>query len=239
MASLRQLIGTLRQPFQVMVLEPRGGKTVRRFNISIGRILLVMLVLVLGSSVVTWFYVPHHASSLPSRYYQLQQSNHDTSAKLAEAEGELSLRDAQINALKAELKKTGQHTDTLIQRIRAYESILEARKSGGIRILRAKARWNNSGLITYDVVVVKSGNYPRRISGSLRLIARSSDGKEATLHLGKEAPELPYHMETHTFLHGSYAWNQDWRPDHLLIIHLNRQGKVREQTEIEIQGGTT
>ncbi|GMQ99893.1 MAG: hypothetical protein BMS9Abin18_0721 [Zetaproteobacteria bacterium] len=239
MPSLRQLIGTLRRPFQVMVLEPHGGKAVRRFNISIGRILLMMLILVLGSSVVTWFYAPHNVSSLPSRYYQLQQSNHDTSAKLAESEGELSLRDAQINALKAELKKAEQHADALTQRIRVYESILEARKSGGIRILRAKARWSNPGLITYDIVVVKSGNYPRRISGSLRLVARSSDGKEATLHLGKKAPELPYHMETHTFLHGSYAWNQDWRPDHLLIIHLNRQGKVREQTEIEIQGGTT
>ncbi|MDQ6958731.1 MAG: hypothetical protein Q9M24_06410 [Mariprofundaceae bacterium] len=222
-----------------MVLEPYGGKSVRRFNISIGRIFLIILILVLGSSVVTWFYVPHNVSSLPSRYYQLQQSNHDTSAKLAESEGELSLRNAQINALKAELKKAEQHTDTLTQRIRVYESILEARKSGGIRILRAKARWSNPALITYDIVVVKSGNYPRRVSGSLRLVARSSDGKESILHLGKDAPELPYHMETHTFLHGSYAWNQDWRPDHLLIIHLNRQGKVREQTEIEIQGGTT
>ncbi len=239
MASLRQLIGTLRRPFQVMVLEPHGGKSVRRFNISIGRILLIILILMLGSSVVTWFYVPHNVSSLPSRYYQLQQSNHDTSTKLAESEGELNLRDAQINALKAELKKAEQHADALTQRIRVYESILEARKSGGIRILRAKARWNNPALISYDIVVVKSGNYPRRVSGSLRLIARSSDGKESTLHLGKKAPELPYHMETHTFLHGSYAWNQDWRPDHLLIIHLNRQGKVREQTEIEIQGGTT
>lgn len=239
MASLRQLIGTLRRPFQVMVLEPHGGKAIRRFNISIGRILLMMLILVLGSSIVTWFYVPHHASSLPSRYYQLQQSNHDTSAKLDEFESELSLRDAQINALKAELIKAGQHTDTLTQRIRVYESILEARKSGGIRILRARARWSNPTLITYDIVIVKSGNYPRRVSGSLRIIARNGDGKESTLHLGKKASELPYHMETHTFLHGSYAWNQNWRPDHLLIIHLNAHGKVREQTEIEIQEGTT
>jgi len=235
MASLRQLIGTLHRPFQVMVLEPHGGKSVRRFNISIGRILLIILVLVLGSSVVTWFYVPHNVSSLPSRYYQLQQSNHDTSAKLAESKGELSLRNAQINALKAELKKAGQRADTLTQRIRVYESILEARKSGGTRILRAKARWSNPASIAYNIVVVKSGNYPRRVSGSLRLIARSSDGKESTLYLGKNAPELPYHMETHTFLHGNYAWNQNWRPDHLLIIHLNAQGKVREQTEIEIQ----
>jgi len=239
MTSFRQFFKTLRRPFQVMVLEPRGDKTVRRFNISIGRILLMILILVLGSSAVTWFYVPQKASSLPSRYYQLQRLNHDTSAKLAEAEGELSLKISQITALKTELKKAEQHADSLMQHIRAYESILEARKSGGIRILRAKARWNNPGLIIYDIVVVKSGNYPRRISGSLRLIARSSDGKESTLHLGKEAPELPYHMETHTFLHGSYTWNQDWRPDHLLIIHLNRQGKIREQTEIEIQGGTT
>jgi len=235
---LRQFIKKLCQPFQVMVLEPQGKKTVRRFDISIGRILFFVLILLLGSSSLTWFYAPKNTSPLPSLYYQLQRSNHDTRAKLAEAEGELSLKNAQINALKTELKKEQRHADSLTQHMRVYESILEARKSGGIRILQARASFRNS-LITYDIVVVKSGNYPRRISGSLRLIARSSDGKESTLHLGKEAQELPYHMETHTFLHGSYVWNQDWRPTHLLIIHLNRQGKEREKTEIEIQEGAT
>lgn len=236
MNPLRQLIAMLRRPFQVMILEPRGGKDIRRFNISIGRILLFILIPVLASSGITWFYAPRHASSFPSRYYQLQQSNRDTSTKLAEAEGELSLRDAQINSLKTELKKEQQHTDSLTQHLRIYESILAARKSGGIRILQARASFRNA-LITYDIVIVKSGNYPRRISGSLRLIARNNAGKEATLQLGKDGPDLPYHMETHTFVRGSYVWHQDWRPTRLLIIHLNRQGKEREKTEINIQEG--
>jgi len=238
MRLLRQFIKKLSRPFQVMVLEHDGKRTVRHFDISIGRILFFILILVLGSSSLTWFYAPRGTSSLPSRYYQLQQSTRATNTKLAEVEGELNLKKAQISALKTELKKEQEHTDKLIQHMRIYESILKARKSGGIRILQAEASFHNS-LITYDIVIVKSGNYPRRISGSLRIIAQGSDGKESTLHLGKEGPELPYQMETHTFLHGSYAWNQDWHPDHLLIIHLNRQGKEREQTEIEIQEGAT
>jgi len=239
MPLLQRFAHKIRQPFQVMILESSESKTIRRFNISIGRVLFVLLILVLGSSIMTWLYVPHHTSSFSSRYYQLQQSNHDVNVKLAETEGELSLRNAQINALKTELKKTEQQTDTLTQRVRSFESILKAQKSGGIRILRAKAYWDDPAHLTYDIVVVKIGNFPRRVSGSVRLIARSHDGKEATLYLGKDAPELPYHMETHIFLHGSYAWDQDWRPVHLLIIHLNRKGKVREKTEIRIQEGVT
>jgi len=239
MPLLQRLVHKLRQPFQVMILESRESKTIRRFNISIGRVLLILLILVLGSSMMTWLFVPHHTSSFSSRYYQLQQSSHDVNVKLAETEGELSLRNAQINALKTELKKAEQQTDTLTQRVRSFESILEAQKSGGIRILRAKAYWDGPAHLTYDIVVVKSGNFPRRVSGRLRLIARSHDGKEATLYLGKKIPELSYHMKTHTFLHGSYAWDQDWRPENLLIIHLSRKGKVRDQTEITIQEGVT
>jgi len=239
MNFFQHFMKALRRPYQVMVLEPHGDKTVRHFHISIGRILLLILILVLGSSVATWLLIPQKTSSLPSRYYQLQRLNHDMSAQLAETKAELSLKKSQMNALKTEMKKAEQHAGSLTQRIRIFESILEARKSGGIRILRAEAHWDSPTLLAYDIVVVKSGNYPRRVSGSLRLVARSSDGKELVLNLGKEAPELPYQMETHTFLHGSYAWNQGWRPDHLLIIHLNNKGKERERMEIEIQEGTT
>lgn len=238
MVPLRRLARMLRQPFQIMVLKPHGGKAVRHFSISIGRILFLMLILMLAGSGASWLLLPHHAPPPPSRYDPLQRL-HDTQAKLDEIEGELSLRDAQINALRTELRKTEQHTGALTQRIRVYESILGARKSGGIRILRATARWISPAILAYDIVIVKSGNYPRSVSGSLRLIASNSDGKEAILHLGKDDPDLPYLMKTHTFLHGNYAWKQNWRPDHLLIIHLDRQGKERERTEIEIQGDTT
>lgn len=239
MSLLLRFVKKLNQPFQVMVMESAESKTIRHFNISIGRILFMLLILVLGSAILTWLYVPQHTLSLSSRYYQLKQSSNDVNTKLAETEGELSLKTAQISALKTEMKKTEQHTDALMRRIRTYESILKAQKSGGIRILRATARWNDSALLIYDIVVVKSGNFPRNVSGSLRLVAHSNNGRKATLHLGKKAPELPYHMKTHTFLHGSYAWDHDWRPDYLLIIHLDRKGEVRERIKIEIQEGVT
>ncbi len=237
MSVLKQFFTKIRRPFQVMVMESTESKTIRHFNISIAHILMILFGLILVSSILTWLLIPNPTSSLSSRYYQLQQSSHDLNAKLAETEGELSLSTAQIDALKTELKKEGKHADTLMQRVRSYESILNAQKSGGIRMLRAEAYWNGAALLTYDIVIVKSGNFPRYVSGSVRIIARNSKGRKATLHLGKNVPELHYHMKTHTFLHGSYAWKHDWRPDHLVIIHLNHKGEVRERTKIKIQEG--
>ena len=57
------------------------------------------------------------------------------------------------------------------------------------------------------------------------------------LALGRKTAELPYRMESHTFLHGSLKWKQTWRPNHMQIIRINRHGSEGDQVEIAIEGG--
>ena len=220
-------------------MDPYGNRAVRRFNMSLGRLSFIILIIMLGTASLTYLLLPKGPPPPSTSYFQLQRLHQETQGKLAEAEGVLALKNEQISGLKTELQKKERQTEDLKQRINAYESILEARKSSGVHILRARAIWKSPKLLDYDIVLVKGGNYPRRVSGSLRITARSQDGHELMLELGKDAPELPYLVETHIFLHGSYEWNQDWRPDHLSIIRLNHKGENRDQMEIEIQGGAT
>ncbi len=222
--------------FQLMLLDPSGNKTVRSFRIRPALLLLIVLMLLPGAAWMIWFYTPKSISTVPSRYYQLQRTNQDFTEKLAEAQGEISLRDAQINSLKAELKNARTRAESMQQRIQTYVSILEARKAVGVRILRAGASWKAPNELGYDITLVKGGNYPRQVSGKLRMVAHDSAGHRLTLQLGGEVPELPYRMESHTFLRGIYPWNADWRPDHLLIIRLNQRGRERDQIDIEIRG---
>ncbi len=209
----------------------------RHFRMSYAGMLFIILMLTLGGGALTWFFAPAKFPALSSRYDQLQRLNRDIRGKLTETQADLALRDEQISGLKSELKAIQQQIEPMKRRIHAYESILEARKSSGVHILRARANWEDRHRIAYDIVLVKGGNYPRSVIGSLRITARDSGGRAMEMHLGKNAPELPYRMETHTFLRGDFPWNRNWRPDHLLIDRLNQRGQEREQTEIEIQGG--
>jgi len=235
---MSRLLERLFRPFQITMLEPRGGRAVRHFRMNYAGILFIILILTLGSAALTWFYGPEKFPALSSRYAQLQHMNRDIRKKLTETQANLVLGNEQINGLKAELKAIQRQIEPMKRRIRAYESILEARKSSGVHILRARANWKNRHLIAYDIVLVKGGNYPRSVAGSLRITARDGDGHAEKINLGKNTPELPYRMETHTFMRGDFQWYRNWRPDHLLIVRLNQQGKQRDQTEIDIQGGT-
>ncbi len=224
----------LLRPFQVTILDPHGGRKARTHRIRPLTVLLLLLLPPLVAVALTLRIIPH-SPSMAAGYYRLQHVKRDLERKLAEQQAELSLRKAQLQSLRKELAAAQAREESLHQRLQTYTSILEARKSTGVHILSARASWNH-GRIEYAITMVKGGNFPRRVKGKLRLTALDDRGHNRILHEPGKTAELPYEMETHTFLHGTCTWDQDWRPTRLLLQRLDRQGRTRDRMEIRIQG---
>jgi len=237
----RRLLTFLFKSYQLMVLEPQGGQTVRNMRINRATILGIVLLLCIGSGALVWHYAPRETEDLSARYYQLQQQNHDQRDKRAAGEGELAVAKEQIAGLKDELMNSQQQIEELQQAKTVYESILEARKSAGVRILRASASLgdvdaNGTRQLSYSIILVKGGNYPRSVTGTVHIDAFGADGQRADLQLDEKHADLPYSMDTHAFLEGNVIWAQDWQPVKLQITRMNYQGAERDQVEIDVDG---
>jgi len=234
----RRILTWLFRPYQLMLLEPKGGQTVRHLRVNRATVLSIVSILSLGSALLVWYFAPPHTEAISARSYQLKQQNHDLRDQLATFQGELAVANEQIDGLKNELLASQQRIEELQQSRNIYESILEARKSSGVRILRASASIENGNRIRYNIVLVKGGNYPRRVSGNVRLTALGSDGQKVVLRPDPKTKDTPYKMDTHIFLEGNVIWQQDWQPIKLQITRLNYQGAERDSMEIDIEGNT-
>ncbi len=232
----RRLLRQLFKRYQLIVLEPREGRRVRNVRINLAAVMALALLISLGSAAMAWFYVPPRAvAGLPSaRYDQLQQQQRTLRGRLATMNGEFTLARAQVDGLKNELLSSQRHSEALKQRLNIYVSILRARKSGGVHILRATAYMQDHTTLHYSLVLVKGGNYPRSVSGSIHITALDNKGQKLLLRLGKNTNGLPYRMDTHIFLDGKIAWRQDWQPSALRITRLNVKGEKRAQVEVEL-----
>jgi hypothetical protein len=223
------------RPYQLMLLEPKGGQTVRNMRINRATGLSMLLLLTLGSAWLAWYFAPPHTEAISARSYQLKQQNHDLRDQIATYEGELALANEQIDGLKNELLASQQRNEEIQQSRNIYESILEARKSSGVRILRASASLEEGNNIKYNIVLVKGGNYPRSVSGSVRLTAYGSDGQQWVLKADAKGKDIPYRMDTHAFLEGNVIWTQEWQPIKLQITRMNYQGAERDQVDIDLE----
>jgi len=235
----KRILRRLFKRYQLMLLEPQGGKTVRNMHVSLAGLMAFILVISLASAALVWHFIPPHSETFTARFYQLQQQNQSMQSMIATLKAESALSKEQNDGLKNELLAGQQDREALQQRLNIYASILEARKSGGVRILRATARMQDKSTLNYSLVLVKGGNYPRNVSGSVRIVALGNNGEKQLLQLGKNAAELPYKMDTHIFLEGSTAWQAAWQPARLLITRLNYQGAERDKVEIKLNGDAT
>jgi len=223
------------KPYQLMVLEPKGGQTVRHLRINRAGGLSILLILTLGSAWLAWYFAPPHTEAVSAHSYQLKQQNHDLRDQIATFEGELALANEQIDGLKNELLAGQQRNEEVQQSRNIYESILEARKSSGVRILRASASLEEGNRIKYNIVLVKGGNYPRSVSGSVRLTALGSDGQQWVLKANPKGKNITYKMDTHAFLEGNVIWTQEWQPIKLQITRMNYQGAERDQVDVNLE----
>ena len=68
------------------------------------------------------------------------------------------------------------------------------------------------------------------------MTAQSPESETVEIKLENQKTELPFRIETHTFLRGSAKWEQEWRPDKILLTVFNHRGKELLQTEILLEG---
>ncbi len=229
------------RPHQLMIMDATGAGRSRRLCLRPVTVIAIAVMLLGlsgwgGYQISTRIHLhatEEQGEAWPIRRLRLQHYQN----QLAEADSELALRQSQIENMKKEIRAQQERIEQLKLRLRMFESILTAQKAAGIHILRAEANWRDADTLAYRVVLVKGGSLPRRVRGSIRLTARGPDGQALVLPLGEKTSELPYQMETHTFLHGSLAWRRDWKPDRILVSRLNRKGAIREEVEIPIRGG--
>jgi len=231
----RRIFRQLFKRYQLILLEPHGGKTVRNIRFHLAGALSIVIVISLCSAALAWFYAPQRNAGVSARYYQLQQQNHALHNQIATFEGELAVASEQIDGLKNELLTSQQENEELRQSKTIYESILEARKASGVRILRASANMEEGKRLNYNIVLVKGGNYPRSVSGSVQIMALGSEGQQKELQAGPKGADIPYRMDTHAFLEGNVIWDQEWLPVKLQITRMNYQGAERDNLEIDIE----
>ncbi|MDT8377031.1 MAG: hypothetical protein RQ867_09910 [Mariprofundaceae bacterium] len=179
---------------------------------------------------------PDGSRTLLPQNLQLQRQHEQLLERFAEANANNELKDQQLETLQQEMATQQEQISELSRHLRMLENILEARKATGVQLLEASASWTGDDSIRYNFTLVKGGSYPRWVSGSITLTAQSPEGEKVTLPLNKQLTELPFRIETHTFLRGLAQWNYDWFPESLQVTVFNHKGAELLQTELSIEG---
>lgn len=233
----RRLINAFIQPRQIMLLDSQSGKPARNIKVSFMSVVLIFLgIIALTFFIGTRLNTTNRTQSLIPQHTQLQRQYDLLRGNLAESNALNELKERQIESLKQELLTQQDHNSELSNRLRMFESILEARKATGVKLLNAEAKWVGKNSIHYNLTLVKGGSYPRHVSGSVSLTALSPEGETIEISLGKQKSRLPFRIETHTFMRGSAEWEYDWHPDKLLAVVFDRRGRELLQMEIVVEG---
>jgi len=163
----------------------------------------------------------------------------DLSAKLAEAEALLSLRDAQIESMQQQLQQDRLDIQSMRQRLDLFDQVLAERKVAGIHFLRPSAHWTDAQTIAYQLILVKGKNYPRWIIGHLVFTVKDAKGNSTTLPIAKKKNSGDkIEMTTQSFIEGTLAWPNRWRPTALHITLINHKGRAKGTIIIPISKRT-
>ena len=220
-----------------MLLDSQGGKQTRNLKVRpISIILFILFTFLIAMALGYNLPVSNSTQSLIPKHIQLQHQYDQLHSELAESNALNDLKEQQLESMKQELLAQQSSNSELIQRLRMFESILEARKANGLQLLNAKAKWADREGIQYNLTLVKGGNYPRYLSGIVKITAQSPEGEAVEIELENQKTELPFRVETHTFLRGLAKWGHDWHPDKILVVVFNHKGKELLQAEIALEG---
>ena len=225
------------EPRQIMLLDSHGRKQTRSLKVRPISIMLVFLVTFLVAFLLGYRFMPGtNMQSLVPQHIQLQRQYDQLRSELAEVNALNDLKKQQLESIKQELLAQQSNNNELNQRLRMFESILEARKANGLQLLNADAKWADKGSFQYNLTLVKGGNYPRYLSGNVKMTAQSPESTTVEIELENQKTELPFRIETHTFLRGLAKWNHEWRPNKILVTIFNHRGKELLKTEISLEG---
>lgn len=225
-------------PKQILFIDGQSGRPARNLHIRPASAIATTAVLLAGFFVLGIYFAPLNSMrSIIPQHVQLQRQYDDLRNQLAEAEALSSMKDQQIDAFEEQVKEYTDEIQVLQQRLRMFESILEARKGNGVQMLQGKASMTDNQ-IRYSLILVKGGNYPRRVSGHCMFMVQSPEGESISIKIDESTDQLPYRMESHNFLDGVLAWDKPWQPDILEIVLFDYKGREISRSNISIEGVT-
>jgi len=223
------------RPRQVVITDASSGSAARHVVIRPLRFVVTGLVLLgVGFAAGLYFSPEPDIQSWTYRLSQLEQEKSELDTKVAEQEASLNLRSDEIDSLKQQLESLQQTLAADKKQLSMFDNILNKRKIHGINIVNPSAGWLKGNRIGFQTVLVKGGNYPRRVSGHVYLIVTNVGGDEIKLTPADQPDGLPYAMEDHTLLQGSVDWTGDWKPDHVTIVVTNHRNREAARQDVPI-----
>lgn len=214
---MQRLRRAIFKPKQIMIMDADSKKPARSWSVRPVILALLPVSLILAGILIDHYYLPKKSSSqMLAQYIQLQHKLEQLHDQLAASEANNEVKEAKIISLKDVIKQQQKRLDASNQRLHVFESILEARKSQGIKLLQATVKPSNAGDLAFNLTLVKGGNYPRRVRGTIRFITQNQAGENIPLLFQGQQSSLPFHMETHIFLQGQLHWPEHIaKPEHI------------------------
>ncbi len=221
------------KPKQIMVMDADSRKAAKNWSIRPITLGLIPLSLIIIGALAGNYYLPNKSTpSILPQHIQLQKKFDHLHDQLATSEANNEVKQAQILSLKDIINQQQITIDKTKQRLHVFESILEARKHRGTKLLKASIKPTNSESFTFSITLVKGGNYPRRLRGSIRFITQDKQGENVHLLFKGAQSTLPFRIETHIFLQGQLYWPEGTViPEHVdSIIAIVSDSKGKELT---------
>jgi len=222
------------KPKQVMIIDADSKKAARNWSIRpITMLLIPLLLLIIGATAGSYYLPKQPTSKAQPQLIQLQNKFEHLHDQLASSEANNEVKQAQIFSLEDIIKQQQGTIDKSNRRLHVFESILEARKSQGTKLLRASIKHIDSESFSFNITLVKGGNYPRRLRGSIRFVTQDKQGENVRLLLKGTQRTLPFRIETHIFLQGQLHWPENTaKPEHMSnIIAIVSDSKGKELTQ--------
>ena len=222
------------KPKQIMVVDADSRKPARNWSVRPITLALIPLIFIIIGALVGNYYLPNKvASKILPQHIQLQNKFNHLHDQLASSEANNEVKQAQIISLEDIIKQQQGSIDKANKRLHVFESILQARKSRGTKLLKASIKPISSEAFAFSITLVKGGNYPRRLRGSIRFITQDKLGKNIRLLLKNKQSTLPFRLETHIFLQGQLYWPENTAiPEHVdSIIAIVSNSKGKELTQ--------
>jgi len=234
LSLLQRVHRAIFKPKQVMIVDADSRKAAKNWSIRPITLTLIPLIFIIIGALAGSQYLPNKvASNILPQHIQLQNKFNDLHDQFASSEAENEVKQAQILSLEALIKKQQGSLNQANARLRGFESILEARKSRGTKILKASIKSINPTTFNFSITLVKGGNYPRRLRGSVYFITQDKHGKNIRLRFKNKQSTLPFRIETHIFLQGQLYWPENTAiPEHvdsIIAIVLDKKGKELTQ----------
>ncbi|MDQ6955292.1 MAG: hypothetical protein Q9M20_07595 [Mariprofundaceae bacterium] len=229
-SHLQRIYQALFKARQVMVVDASSRKAARNWSIRPITFWLTPIILIAAGILFDHYYLTEKTSvKVYSQDIQLQKQLQQLRNERTAIEANNDVKQAHIHSLEGVIKKQQESIAKSNERLRGLESILEARKNKGTKVLKASITQVTPKVLNFSLTLVKGGNYPRYSRGKIRFITQNKHGNNVRLHFENEQTTLPFRMETHIFLQGQLYWADDAdKPEHLgdiTVIISDLKGK--------------